>query len=90
MKHSKPPLEGFKLPVYVALTQPPLFAGVPRELGILTVVTTLVFTLGLHLWLIGLGFGLGLFGVSVALTRHDAHWIAVFRRHLKQPTFLDW
>ncbi len=66
--------------------QPPLFAGVPRELGILTVITTLVLTLGLHLWLLGLG----LHGLSVALSRHDAHWIAVFRRHLKQPTYLDW
>ena len=83
-------IEGYEVPLHVALTQPPLFAGVPRAFGIMSLVLTLVVTAGLHMWWLGLPAGLVLHGVSVALTRHDACWLQVFRAHLKQPTFLDW
>ena len=83
-------IEGYEVPLYLALTQPPLFCGVPREFGILTLVLTLVLTVGLHLWWIGVPAGLVLHGVTVALTRRDACWLSVFRAHLKQPIFLDW
>lgn len=87
--HSQP-IEGFEIPLYLALTQPPLFGGVPREFGILTLVISLVVTVGLHLWWIGLPLGLALHGVTVALTRRDPQWLQIFRAHLKQPSFLDW
>lgn len=83
-------IEGYEAPLYLALTQPPLFGGVPREFGILTLVLMLVVTVGLRMWWLGLPAGLALHGVSVALTRHDPYWLLVFRAHLKQPTFLDW
>lgn len=81
--------EGFELPVHLALTQPVLIAGVPRELGILTLVFALVLILGLHLWLFGLVFGLAAHGAAVALTKVDPYWLLVFRRHLRAPKFLD-
>lgn len=83
-------MEGYQIPLYAALTQPQLFAGVPRELGILTLTLTLLLTIGLHLWWIGATAGLIAHGICVALTRRDPHWLPVFRAHLKQPTFLDW
>lgn len=83
-------IEGFEIPLYVALTQPPLFFGLPRELGIFAMVVTLVITLGLRMWLVGITSGLGLYAGCMALTRYDAYWFPVFRTHLKQPTYLDW
>jgi len=82
--------EGYELPLYVALAQPPLFFGLPRELGILALVLTLLITLGLRMWLLGISSGIALHAICVALTRRDSYWLHVFRAHLKQPTFLDW
>lgn len=84
------PIEGFELPMYLAATQPPLFFGLPRELGVLAMVITLVITLGLRMWWLGIAFGLALHVVCTALTRRDPYWLPVFRMHLKQPTLLDW
>ena len=82
-------LEGYEVPVHVSLTQAPLFAGVPRELGILTVVFTLLLTVGFRMWGIGLVSGLIIHSMGVGLTRHDPHWFAVFWSHLKTPSFMD-
>ncbi len=89
MTDNTPP-EGYELPLYVALTQPPLFFGLPRELGILALVITLLITLGLRMWWLGISSGVALHAICAALTRRDAFWLHVFRAHLKQPTFLDW
>ena len=83
-------IEGYEVPLHVSLTYPPLFAGVPREFGIITLVLTLVVTVGLRMWWLGLPAGLVLHATAAALTRHDAYWLPVFRRHMRQPTFLDW
>jgi len=83
-------IEGYEVPLYVTLTQPPLFGGVPRELCILILVLTLVLTIGLHLWWIGPPVGLGPYAAALVLTRGDAFWMPVLRRHPRQPTFLDW
>lgn len=83
-------IEGYEVPLHVALTQPPLFGGVPREFGIMTLVLTLVVAVGMRMWWLGLPAGLFLYAISAALTRSDVHWLAVLRVHLKQPSFLDW
>jgi len=83
-------IEGYELPSYLAATQPPLFFGLPRELGVLALVITLTITLGLHMWTLGIASGIGLYSLCAALTRRDAYWLPVFQAHLKQPTFLDW
>ena len=82
--------DGYELPLYVAATQPPLFFGLPRELGILALVITLLITLGLRMWALGITSGIALHLVCLALTRRDPYWLHVFRAHLKQPIFLDW
>ena len=89
MSDSKP-IEGYELPLYLAAAQPPLFFGLPRELGILALVVTLLITLGLRMWWLGISSGLALHALCMALTRRDPYWLPVFRTHLKQPTFLDW
>ena len=83
-------IEGYEVPLYSALTQPPLFAGVPREFGIITLVVTLVVTLGLNMWWIGAIGGSALYALAAVLTRQDSCWLLVFRNHLKQPSYLDW
>jgi len=83
-------LEGYEVPLYSALTQPPLFGGVPREFGILTLVLSLIVTIGLRLWWIGIPLGLVVHGVCVTLTRRDPHWLQVFRNHMRLPNYLDW
>ena len=83
-------IEGYELPLYLAATQPPLFFGLPRELGILALVITLLIILGLHMWWLGIVSGIALYSLCAALTRRDAYWQPVFQMLLKQPTFLDW
>jgi type IV secretion system protein VirB3 len=83
-------IEGYEVPLYLAATQPPLFFGLPRELGILALVITLLITLGLRMWWLGITSGIALHAGCMALTRQDPYWLPVFRAHLKQPTFLDW
>ncbi len=87
---SKEFIEGYELPLYLAATQPPLFFGLPRELGVLALVITLLIVLGLRMWLLGIMLGVALHAMCITLTRRDAYWLPVFRAHLKQPTFLDW
>lgn len=83
-------IDGYEIPLYQALTQPPLFGGVPREFGILTLVAALVITVGFRMWWIGASTGLALHGMCVVLTRMDPYWLQVMRAHLRQPSFLDW
>lgn len=83
-------IEGFEIPLCVAATQPPMFFGLPRELGILALVVTLLITLGLKMWWLGIASGIGLHTACKAMTRRDPHWLLVFRAHLRQPTFLNW
>ena len=83
-------IEGYELPLHLAATQPPLFFGLPRELGILALVITLLIILGLRMWWLGVVSGTALYSLCAALTRRDTYWLPVFQAHLKQPTFLDW
>lgn len=83
-------IEGYEVPLYLAATQPPLFFGLPRELGAFALVVTLLITLGLGMWLLGVLSGAALHAICAVLTRRDPYWLPVFRAHLKQPTFLDW
>jgi len=82
-------IEGYEVPLHLSLTEPTLFGGVPREFGILTFVLTMVVALGLRIWWLGFPLGIGVYLVAVILTRRDPYWLPIFRRHLRQPTFLD-
>jgi len=82
-------IEGYEVPLHLALTQPVLFAGVPRTFGILNITIGLALSLGLHVWWLGLPLGFGLHAAALALTRRDPQWFDVARAHLRQPTHLD-
>ena len=82
-------IEGYETPLHLSLTQPVLFGGVPRTFGILNVVLALVIALGLHVWWLGIPLGLIVHAAAMAMTRRDPQWFDVFRRHVRQPTFLD-
>jgi len=82
-------IEGFEVPLHLSLAEPTLFGGVPREFGILTFVLTMVVAMGLRIWWLGFPLGIGVYFVAVILTRRDPYWLPIFRRHLRQPTFLD-
>lgn len=82
-------VEGYEVPLHQSLTQPVLFAGTPRTIGILNMTVALALSLGLHVWWLGVPLGLALHLVAMALTRRDADWFDVLRAHLRQPTFLD-
>jgi len=82
-------IEGYEVPLHVSLAEPMLFGGVPREFGILTFVLTMVVALGLRLWWLGFPLGIGVYSIALILTRRDQYWLPIFRRHLRQTTFLD-
>ncbi|MGE3317059.1 MAG: VirB3 family type IV secretion system protein [Planctomycetaceae bacterium] len=81
--------DGFEIPLHQSLTEPMLLAGVPRQLGIVTLLFTLLTSLALQVWWIGLPVGAAVHAITAALTRYDPHWWAIVRAHLRQPTFLD-
>ena len=81
--------EGYEVPMHLALTQPILFGGVPRSFGILNLTLSLVLALGLHLWWLGVPLGLAVHVAAVWMTKRDAWWFDVFRRHLRAPRFMD-
>lgn len=76
-------IAGFELPLHASLAQPILIAGVPRNMAILTLIVTLFAAIGLKAWQAALPLGFVVHGASVFLTRRDADWFPVFRRHLK-------
>ncbi len=81
-------IEGYELPLHVALTQPVLLAGAPRAFAILNGTLALVVGLGLHLWWLGFPAGAALHAAAVLMGKRDPDWFDVFRRHLRQPTYL--
>lgn len=74
--------------MHLALTQPMLLSGVPRSFAILNLTTSLVLALGLRLWWLGVPLGLAVHAAAVWMTKRDAWWFDVFRRHLRMPRFL--
>lgn len=86
---SEPLPSGYQVPLHAAITQPVLFFGVPRTMGIIGLTFTLAVSLGLKVWFIGLPLGIAVHVVAVVLTRIDPYWFDVFRDHIKQPSHLD-
>ena len=50
-------IEGYEVPLHVALTQPILMGGAPRTFAILNGTLALVIGMGLHLWWLGFPAG---------------------------------
>jgi type IV secretion system protein VirB3 len=82
-------IEGFEVPLHIALTQPVLLAGAPRTFAILNGTIALVIGLGLHLWWLGFPLGLLLHTVAYVLTKRDPAWFDILRRHVREPAYLE-
>ena len=81
--------EGWEAPVAGALTQPVLIGGLPRDYAILNGTLALVLGLALKLWPLGLAWWAVTHGLGLLLTRTDARFLQVLKRHLAQPSHLD-
>jgi len=80
-------IEGYEVPLHIALTQPILMGGAPRTFAILNGTLALVIGMGLHLWWLGFPAGMALHTVAVLMSKRDPHWFDIFRRHLRQQTY---
>lgn len=78
------PLEpGLEVPLHRSLTQPIMFAGLPRNLGLLLWTVTAAFALGLHQFWV-LPIALLLHFVFAAMARRDPHFFDVIVRAVGQ------
>jgi len=76
------------VPLHRSLTQPIMFAGLPRKLGLLLWTVAAAFALGLHqLWVIPLA--LALHGLFAAAAKRDPHFFDVFVRAVRGQRRLD-
>jgi type IV secretory pathway TrbD component len=82
-------IEGYEVPLHVALTQPILMGGAPRTFAILNGTLALVVGMGMHLWWLGFPGGMILHAVAVVMSKRDPYWFDLFRRHLRQPDNLE-
>jgi type IV secretion system protein TrbD len=81
-------VEGFEVAVHRSLTQPIMFAGLPRSLGLLLWTATAAFALGLHqLWV--LPIALVLHVVLAAMARRDPYFFDVFVRAIHAQRRLE-
>lgn len=79
---------GFAVPVHRALTEHIMLGGAPRSIAILNGTLAAALSLGLRLWLVGLGlWAVGHFAAAWAAKR-DPMFVDVVRRHLRIPSFL--
>lgn len=76
-------VEGFEIPLHVALTQRVLIWGVPRTQFYIVGVVCLVIGLSLHQPLIGGSLWLVWFFSSQFLTKRDPYFFVVFFRAFK-------
>ena len=77
-------IEGFEVPLHLALTEPILMAGAPRSVAIVNGTLAAAVGLGLQQWIAGVV--LALFGHSLAVfaAKRDPDFLAVLIRHLRQ------
>jgi type IV secretion system protein VirB3 len=79
---------GFTAPVHRSLTEPILLGGVPRSVAIALGTLAAAIGLGLRLWLVGLLLWLVGHVTALWLTKKDAQFIEVGRRHMRLPAYL--
>ncbi|MEM7588886.1 MAG: VirB3 family type IV secretion system protein [Myxococcota bacterium] len=78
----------FRARVHRSLTQPLLFAGVPRQLALVNGTTTVALALGAQS-LLAIPVGLGFHALLAMLTRHDPQFLQVLMRNLKRGNLLQ-
>lgn len=80
-------IAGFHAPVHRALTDPILLGGAPRAVAIANGTLAAAISLGLRLWLIGVGLWLIGHLATVWATKRDTQFVDVVRRHLRYPAY---
>jgi type IV secretion system protein TrbD len=81
-------MDHFQAPIHQSLTQPILIGGLPRDFAILCGTFTMAMIIGMNS-LIGLPFGMIIFGIGRVLTKHDPHFLQTFKRHLHEKPFYE-
>lgn len=76
---------GFEVPLHLALTEPMLMGGAPRQAAILAGTIGAAIAIGLELWASGLIAWALLHCLAAAAARRDPRFVDALRRHLRQP-----
>ena len=84
MNPEKP--EGWHVVVHRSLTTPILLGGLPRGAAILILMATLLISISMELWFIGLPLGGVCWLLGRWLTRQDPAWFDIGRAHLFTPS----
>lgn len=84
-----PPLpEGFEVTVHRSLTEPIMFAGLPKSFALLLWTLSLCIVLGLYqIWFLPITIVLHLF--FAALARRDPYFFDIFLRAIRAQARLD-
>lgn len=82
-------IEGYEIPLHISLTQPVFLGGVPRSFMIVNATIAAAITLGLHVWWLGIPVGFAAHISAYYLTKKDAHFFEIMRRHVKHPSYLE-
>ena len=81
-------ISDYAAPVYRSLSQPILFAGVPRTLALFLGLFTTGMVLNLQVWWF-LPVGIGLHLLAAAVTRADPEWVQTLRRHMHYRAYYE-
>jgi type IV secretory pathway TrbD component len=81
--------EGFEVPLHRSLTEPLLLGGAPRAVAIVNGTLAAALSIGMQLWIIGIGAGIAGHALAVWGAKLDPQFMDVFSRHLKYRSFLD-
>jgi type IV secretory pathway TrbD component len=79
--------DGFEIPLYVALTQRVLIAGIPRSYFYIIGTVCLALSLPMQAPLVGIPLWFVLYLPAMYLTQLDPYFIPVFLRSVKHALF---
>jgi type IV secretory pathway TrbD component len=81
--------DGYEIDLFTSLTQPIMFAGVPRGFAILNGTITAVIALPLGLPLLAVPMGLAAQAVAAWMVRRDPYFFEILLRHVRQESYWD-
>ena len=76
-------------PLHASLVTPILLGGVPRAFAILNVTVAAIIGLGLYQIWLAVPVALIAHSIALWLTRQDAWWMDVLKRHLTEKAFYE-
>jgi type IV secretion system protein VirB3 len=76
-------------PLHPSLVTPILLGGVPRAFAILNVTSAAIIGLGLYQIWLAVPTALIAHSIALWLTRQDAWWMDVLKRHLSEKAFYE-